>query len=150
MSADLFPSLSEATECLQKILPLESRGKPLSWFVREDLCPIEGGFHFRASPSCNAGMFERYYEAGRIRGSAQVLAIFNAPEVVGCTIWCPEVGEVQGWESGLKVSVLDPLRKGLAVSGSLRWLACTALPRYRRFVSFTGFAPLRVEVLRAV
>ncbi len=144
-----IPSFGEAIRILRGLLPQDGLHLPILWLSREDFYPVRlGWYYYTPHPSCDTEMFNNYYEAGRSRGIVRVHAIFGSPGVVGCTVWFPqrESEAVQGWYSGLKVSVAQPLGAGAEVRSKMGWKLHTLSPKYRRFTSFDDGVPTAAEV----
>jgi hypothetical protein len=148
-----IPAFGEAIGVLRGMLPQDGLHTPLLWITREDFYATRfGWYYYSPRPSCDPSMFNKYYEVGRSRGLVSVHAIFYSPGIVGCTVWFPksEADSVQGWDSGLKVSVAVPLGIGAEVRSELSWKLRTLSPTYRRYTSFGSNAPTAAEVRSAV
>lgn len=150
--SNTIPAFGAAIRILRGMLPQEGIHTPLLWLTREDFYPVRfGWYYYTPRPSCDPSMFNKYYEAGRSRGLVRVHAIFYSPGVVGCTVWFPqsEAEAVQGWYSGLKVSVALPLGIGAEVRSNMGWKLHTLSPKYRRYISFDCSVPTAAEVRNA-
>jgi len=134
------------------MLPQDGHETSLLWLTREDFFAVRfGWYYYTPRPSCDPSMFNKYYEVGRSRGLVSVHAIFYSPGLVGCTVWFPksESDSVQGWDSGLKVSVAVPLGIGSEVRSGVSWKLRTLLPKHRRFTALGSTIPSATEIKSA-
>jgi hypothetical protein len=148
-----IPPFGEAIRTLRGMLPQDGLKTPILWLTREDFYTVRyGWYYYTPRPSCDPSMFNKYYELGQSRGLVSVHAIFYSPGFVGCTVWFPqrEADSVQGWDSGLKISVAVPLGIGAEVRSGLSWKLRTLSPMYRRHMSLGSTVPAAAEVRSAV
>jgi hypothetical protein len=127
---------------------LRSCGHPMEieWVFRGDVWQrsVKEMLVCRPVPQGNTALCRRVFESGRDKGLVNLLAIGGDEATVLCTVWYPKLPneEVQGWDSGMKLSIANPLARAKRISQVL-WPVFRVLPRFRRYQRFEGFVPTR-------
>ena len=131
-----IPSFAEALCQFRQFLAKSGHSDQVFWVFRDDVWQLSpGDLRVKYPPSAeNAALAQKVFAEGRARGLVEIKAIATAGEKIAVTVWFPKYPneEVQGWNGGMKLGILEPLPRASAV-GRMRWLLFRFLPRYRRF-----------------
>ncbi len=135
MSNDI-PDFPTVVEQMQTFLQEEGHPIKICWVFREDLWRV--GMNSvricRPCPHPNESLAAKVFQEGRAKGLVEIKALATLASVTVATVWFPkhEEEEVQGWNVGLKLSILSPLPRAKAV-GSIFWPLIKYFPSYRRY-----------------
>jgi hypothetical protein len=146
--SDVIPTFSEAVGQLKGLLArLAYSDAELLWVARDDFYAVRFGWYYLAPsipPSTEVDL-AAYYERGREKGLVSVKALFDLPCKVGCSVWFPETPEeeVQGWSSGLRVSVATPMPIAALVNSPVSWWLHRWCSNYSNFQRLFPSAPTR-------
>ena len=131
-----LPQFQEAVSMLERLLVEQRHPVTVQWVFREDLLRRSRYRVLVRVPSRagNAELAEKVFREGRAKGLVEIVALAKTGRSVAATVWYPKLPgeEVQGWSSGLKVSITEPLPTALAVSATV-WPVLQCLPWYRRY-----------------
>jgi hypothetical protein len=135
MSNDI-PEFPTVVEQMQTFLKREGHSTKLCWVFREDLWRV-GVNSVKVCQPCpqqNESLAAKVFEEGRAKGLVEIKALATLAGTTVATVWFPkhEEEEVQGWNVGLKLSILSPLPRAKAVA-SILWPLIKSFPSYRRY-----------------
>jgi hypothetical protein len=137
-----IPEFDVAVARFQQLL-LDS-GQPTTplWVFRDDVyarTPSVIALRY-PPPRENSSLAVKVFNEGRASGFVAITAIGTTGKVVAATVWFPRTprDEVQGWNCGMKLSMVQPLPNAKLVSGWL-WGITQYLPSYRRYQREAAF-----------
>lgn len=141
-----IPPFDLALEQFRDFLNRNGASDGIEWVFRDDLCPLSRGrFLVRRSDSSeNRRLAQKVFSEGRSRGLLEISVIASSPQFTVATVWYPRTDrdQVQGWNRGMKLSILQPLPHAEFVS-CLVWPVVRWLPTYRRYQSNAAFVGTR-------
>ena len=141
-----IPHFAEALNQFRQFLAKSGHADQVFWVFRDDVWQMSpGDLRVKYPPSAeNPALAQKVFAEGRERGLVEIIALATDGEKIAATVWFPKYPneEVQGWNGGMKLVMLQPLPRARAV-GRLRWLIFRFLPRYRRFQEAATFIGTR-------
>src|SRR5688500_18798614 len=131
-----IPEFEDAVPFFRYFLAEEDLPSTIFWVFREDIwkrSPIDVVLRF-PSQIRNLALAKKVFAEGRKKGLVDIHAIASVDDKVAATVWFPKFTdeEIQGWNSGMKLSIADPLPSAKSV-GRLRWLCFRLQPRFRHY-----------------
>jgi hypothetical protein len=134
-----IPDFENALESFRRFLAEQGHPTNVFWVFREDIwkrSPTSVVLRF-PSQIKNLGLAKKVFEEGREKGLVEVRAIATVGDKVAATVWFPRFKEeeIQGWECGMKLSIVEPLPSAEIV-GELRWLLFSLKPQFRHYQRF--------------
>ena len=131
-----LPQFEEAVSIFERFLTEQLHPISVQWVFQEDLLRRSRYRVFVRVPPCveNAELAKKVFREGRIKGLVEFVALAKTERSIAATVWYPKLPgeEVQGWSSGLKVSIPEPLPTAIAVSAAM-WPVLQCFPWYRRY-----------------
>jgi hypothetical protein len=142
-----IPTFEHALESFRRFLIGSGHPTNIFWVFQEDVwkrSPTDVVLRL-PSQTKNLVLARKVFDEGRKEGLVDLHAIATVDNKVAATIWFPKFpGEkIQGWECGMKLSIVEPLPRAKIV-GFFRWLLFSLLPRFRhrqRFELWVGTKP---------
>jgi len=131
-----IPEFAETVQQFRAFLREQGHPTTLVWVFRDDLWKMNLSRvllrEFHGSGRVN--LAEKVFVEGRAKGLVQVTAVAQSNDVTAATVWYPkyEDEEIQGWNQGLKLSVVQPLPAATLVS-RLLWWPLLAVPGFREY-----------------
>ena len=120
---------------------LKDNGHPMKifWVFRDDLwrrSPTDVWVKYPSS-SNSLVLAQKVFSEGCERGLVDLHAVATTANETAATVWFPKFPdqEVQGWVSGLKLSIAEPLPNATVVS-PLWWGFLRFVPRFRHYQRF--------------
>jgi hypothetical protein len=94
----------------------------------------------------NMAFSRRVFETGREKGLVELLAIGSDETTTFCTVWYPNSPEkeTQGWDHGMKLTMMNPLAKAKRVAHFL-WPIFGLQPEFRQYQRFETCVPARMR-----
>ena len=131
-----IPKFEEAIASFRSFLAEQGHPANIFWVFREDIwkrSPTSVVLRFPLQTS-NLALAKKVFEEGRKKGLVDIHAIAIVGDKVAATIWFPKFKEeeIQGWDSGMKLSIASPLPNAEIV-GQLRWLWFGLKPQFRNY-----------------
>lgn len=131
-----IPSFDTAVDSLRGLLRRQGHADNVFWVFRDDLWLRYGRpawLHLPAAAG-NEALARKVYAEGCARGLVRISAVAELADRTGVTVWFPRTAEdeVQGWDSGLKLSIALPLPRA-KIAGPLFWHLLQWHPGFRRF-----------------
>jgi hypothetical protein len=141
-----IPDFAEALLRFRRFLAENGHPTDLLWIFREDLYPwslTQVLVRYPPAPE-NGHLAQKVFAEARQRGLVEIKAVAVANNKVAATIWFPmhPNEEVQGWERGMKLVILQPILRARLVGG-WQWRLLRFLPLYRRTWAGEGFIGTR-------
>ena len=131
-----LPQFQEAVSMFERFLTEQRHPVSVQWVFQEDLLRRSRyRVLVRVPPYAgNAELAAKVFREGRAKGLVEIVALAKTGRSVAATVWYPKLPgeEVQGWSSGLKVSITEPLPTALAIPAAI-WPVLQCLPGYRRY-----------------
>jgi hypothetical protein len=122
---------------MAEFLGSEGKSDTIVWVFKDDLflSDPETAFVRHPLPSETDTLAEKVYNEGRRKGLVELSAIAASPNQTFVSIWYPrsEDEEIDGWDTGVKMSISDPLANAVLVTSRLEWWFWRKLPPYRRY-----------------
>jgi hypothetical protein len=142
-----IPSFDAAVERFRYFLRGTGHEGHVVWTFREDFYSVSDSRTWIRwpPPEANAAIAARCFEAGRNRGLVEIAALFRVGASFAATVFAPAVGEIQGWDQGLKLSVRSPLKDAAPVSNGLLWGLHRRRHAYAHFQKRDTFVHLRMS-----
>jgi hypothetical protein len=137
VTSPAIPPFEEAFHEFREFLRSQGHAETVLWAFREDLY-----FPDRATclvrdplPSENERLVQRVFDQGRAAGLVELKAIAVSRDITIATVWFPREPEeeVQGWSTGMKLSVVEPPVRPRFIRGGMRWWLLTLGTGYRRY-----------------
>jgi len=131
-----IPEFEDAVASFRHFLAEQGHPSTIFWVFREDIwsrSPIDVVLRF-PSQIRNLALAKKVFAEGREKGLVDIHAIASVDDKVAATVWFPKFTdeEIQGWISGMKLSIADPLPSAKSV-GRLRWLCFRLQPKFRHY-----------------
>ena len=131
-----IPEFEDAVALFRHFLAEQGHPSTIFWVFREDIwkrSPIDVVRRF-PSQTRNLALAKKVFAEGREKGLVDIHAIASVDDKVAATVWFPRSTdeEIQGWNSGMKLSIADPLPDAKTV-GRLRWLCFRLQPEFRHY-----------------
>ena len=141
-----IPELDVAVARFRQLLLDNGQPTTLLWVFRDDVyarTPSVVALRY-PPPGENFSLAEKVFNEGRVAGLVEISAIGTTGKAVAATVWFPRTpgDEVQGWNGGMKLSIVKPLPNAKLVSGWL-WGITQYLPSYRRYQREAAFIGTR-------
>jgi hypothetical protein len=141
-----LPLFEEAVSMFQRFLTEQRHPVSVQWLFRQDLLRRSRYRVFVRTPPyvANAEPAKKVFCEGRTRGLVEIVALAKTERNVVATVWYPKLPgeEVEGWDTGLKVSIAEPLPTAMAVSAAV-WPVLQCTPWYRRYEASEVFVGTR-------
>jgi hypothetical protein len=135
ITIDELPEFDVAVREFCQFLRNEGHSDRLLWVFRDDTWfkAIDDRVICFPVPAGNEKLIRKVYAEARAKGLASVNALATYRDQTVSTVWFPkyEHEEVQGWDTGLKLSIRDPLPEATSASPFF-WKLITKLPSFRR------------------
>ena len=136
VSMNDLPQFEEAVSTFKQFLTAQRHPVSVQWVFREDLLRRSRYRVFVRVPPFvgNSELAKKVFREGRIKGLVEIAALAKTGRSTVATVWYPKLPgeEVQGWSSGLKVSIAEPLPTGIEVSAAV-WPVLRCFPWYRGY-----------------
>ena len=131
-----IPNFENALESFRRFLVEQGHPTNVFWVFREDIwkrSPTSVALRF-PSQRKSIGLIKKVFEEGRKKGVVDIHAIATVGDKVAATVWFPKFKEeeIQGWDSGMKLSIASPLPSAEVV-GQLRWMWFGLQPQFRNY-----------------
>jgi len=131
-----IPEFEDAVASFRHFLAEQGHPSTIFWVFREDIwrrSHIDVVLRF-PSQIRNLALAKKVFAEGREKGLVDIHAIASVDDKVAATVWFPKFTdeEIQGWNSGMKLSIADPLPSAKSV-GRLRWLCFRLQPKFRHY-----------------
>ena len=131
-----IPSFEDAVASFEHFLTVQGHPSKILWVFREDIwkrSASDVALRF-PSESKNLALARKVFGEGRKKGLVDVHAIATVDDMTAATVWFPKFAdeEIQGWNSGMKLSIAQPLPTAKCVDG-LMWLWFRLHPQFRRY-----------------
>jgi hypothetical protein len=140
------PAFEDAVARFRRFVAEQGLPETLYWMFREDLWRRSPASVLVRMPphSKSLELTRSVFEEGRAKGLVGITAVARVRGGLATTVWYPKRAEeeVQGWDTGLKLSVNQPLPLALAVP-PLLWALVTCIPRYKRYQAREWFIGTR-------
>lgn len=141
-----IPDFAEALLRFRRFLAENGHPTEVFWVFSEDLYPLsltQALVKYPPAPE-NGQLAQKVFAEGCERGLVEIKAVAVADNKVAATIWFPKHPneEVQGWNRGMKLAILQPLPSARLV-GEWQWRLFRFLPRYRRSWAVESFIGTR-------
>lgn len=141
-----IPSFDTAVESFRSFVGESGHPTTIAWVFRDDLVtPRQKGRIRNVLPPENQALARKVFEEGRAKGLVEIIAVGTTGQFTAATVWFPrsEEEEVQGWNQGMKLSILEPLPSLRSVTSRFAWWLVTLSMRYRLFQHREGSIPTR-------
>lgn len=132
-----IPEFEDAVAVFRKFLAEQGLPSTIFWVFREDIWKrsridvvLRLPWQIR-----NLALSKKVFAEGREKGLVDIHAIASIDDkVVAATVGFPKFTdeEIRGWNSGMKLSIADPLPSAKSV-GRLRWLCFHLQPKFRHY-----------------
>ena len=149
-----IPPFAEAVTGFRTYLAFNDVPTVVNWVFRDDLSPRNSvEMRIRQNiPAKNSFLAESVFAAATARGLVEIKAIAATADQVFATIWFPaaEADQIQGWSTGMKLSILSPLPKAEVLS-SIRWNFASLMPSFQqsqKAVPWVGTRAWAIKVSR--
>jgi len=131
-----IPEFEDVVALFRHFLADQGHPSTIFWVFREDIwkrSPIDVVLRF-PSQIRNLALAKKVFAEGREKGLVDIHAIASVDDKAAATVWFPKFTgeEIQGWNSGMKLSIADPLPSAKSV-GRLKWLGFRLQPRFRHY-----------------
>ena len=131
-----IPEFEDAVASFRLFLAEQGHPDKILWVFREDIwkrSPSDVVLRF-PSQIRNLALARNVFAEGRKKGLIDIHAIASVDDKVATTVWFPKFTheEIQGWNSGMKLSIAHPLPSAKSVGG-LRWLCFRLQPKFRHY-----------------
>jgi hypothetical protein len=134
-----IPDYASALEKFRKFLADNHHPDDVLWIFRDDFWKLSLDRVFIKDPlhRDNEALVKKVYEEGRICGLINLQACAVVGQKTAATIWFPKHPgeEMQGWECGLRLSIVQPLPLAKKIS-PFQWNFLKLLPGFRRSQRF--------------
>jgi len=141
-----IPDFAEAVQRFRRFLSESGHSDQVFWVFRDDICQLSVTRVLvkYPPPSENEALAQKVFAEGRARGLVEITAVAATRNKLAATIWFPKHPheEVQGWNQGMKISILQPLPRARLVR-PLWWKFLRLLPRHRRYQEMASFIGTR-------
>jgi hypothetical protein len=142
-----IPKFDEAAEKFSRFLIEQGHSGNLEWVFREDLCGRTKTSLWARMPTAveNEQLARKVYRFGRVEGLISISAIASFRKVILASVWYPDQSSqrVQGWDSGLKLSINTPLPVAKGIPGFI-WNLVRFTPSYQRFQNHEQYIGTRI------
>jgi len=131
-----LPDFTEAVEDFRRFLADNGHPDVVIWVFRDDLWKrslTQVLIKYPPSPE-NASLAQKVFADGRASGLVEIKALATTSDIVAATVWFPKYPEeeVQGWDQGMKLGIIQPLAQAKLV-GAWRWRLIQYLPRFQQY-----------------
>jgi hypothetical protein len=130
-----IPEFKDAVQLFLRFLTENGQPGNVFWVFRDDIWkrPGEVLINYRSAAK-NTGLAQKVFDEGRKRGLVEVQAVAIVDGSVASTVWFPKFADeqVQGWDSGMKLSISQPLPHA-AIVNPFRWFFFRLLPLFRHY-----------------
>jgi hypothetical protein len=142
-----IPSFSIAVEQFREFLQRNGAPSSIVWTFRDDLCPRSAN-RFLVRPDSrgeNERLCEKVFGEAKHKGLVEISAVAASERMTAATIWYPrtERDEVQGWNQGMKLSVIQPLPRAEVIDSAFFWQLVRFSPAFRRYQADAAFVGTR-------
>jgi hypothetical protein len=138
-----FPTFESASDQLRSFLLEQQHPGKLHWVFRDDLFLLshEVAVVHYPPPLDNITLAEKVYAEGRNKGLVEVSAVAVTKAETFVSVWYPrsEEDEVQGWDTGVKMSIPTPLARARLTKNEFMWKFWQLTPAYRHYQSTASF-----------
>jgi hypothetical protein len=130
-----LPDFAEAVEVFRRFLADSGHPDRVIWVFRDDLWKRSLTQVLIKYPLGreNAFLAQKVFADGRACGLVEIKALAASSDKVAATVWFPKYPEeeVQGWDQGMKLSIIQPLAQARLV-GAWRWRLIQFLPLFKQ------------------
>jgi hypothetical protein len=141
-----IPDFAEAVQRFRRVLSESGHSDQLFWVFRDDLwqLSVTRVLVKYPPPLENEALAQKVFAEGRASGLVEISAVAGTGHKLAATIWFPKYPheEVQGWNQGMKICILQPLPIARLVQ-PLWWKSLRLLPGHRRYQEMASFIGTR-------
>jgi hypothetical protein len=118
-----LPSFEEAVGDLQRFLAFHRHPTAILWVFREDIWLPRSSrlIVFEQDTRLAEALVAERYAQAQVAGLGELTALGGTPTHSAVGACFPGPDAIQGWNSGLKLSIRDPFAKALVVRENALW-----------------------------
>ncbi|HKQ08558.1 MAG TPA: hypothetical protein VJ464_25780 [Blastocatellia bacterium] len=141
-----IPDFQEALALFRSFLADQRHPDKVIWVFREDVwkrSPTQVFIKY-PPPQENASLIQKVFSEGRQRGLIDITAVAATYDKVVASVWFPKYPEeeVQDWDRGMKLSIIQPLPYPKLLPPWM-WRLIQLLPQYQQYQKGAGFIGTR-------
>lgn len=141
-----IPNFDTAVESFRSFLARNGHPTKIAWVFRDDLVASRDEGRIRSPlPAENQTLARKVFEEGRAKGLIAIIAVGTIDQLTVSTVRFPRTAddEVQGWNQGMKLSIVQPLPSLRRVAGRFSWWLVSLSREYLLYQHQHVFIPTR-------